>query len=409
MSQPTRILLALIAGLMLGIAGARFGWEAGLAVAEPVGGVWLDLLRMTIIPLVVALLVTGIGQTADSARGGGLAFRAVALFLVLLWISSAIGAVLTPLALDIWPMPADAALALKTAMGAQHATMPPPPPMSEFLRSMVPTNAIAAAAQDRFLPLILFTTVFGVAITMLPVAQRERLTGFFDAITNAMLVMVGWVLWLAPIGVFALAFAVGIRAGTSAVGALLHYIVIVSGVGVVVSLFAYPLAWVGGGISIGRFARAIAPSQAVAVSTQSSLASLPPMLKATERLGLSETVAAVALPLAVALFRVTGPVMNLAVAVYIAHWFGIPLGPKELVAGLVVAAITTMGAVSLPGQVSFITSIAPICAAMGVPVEPLALLIAVEMIPDIIRTVGNVSMDVAATAVIARRQGKLPV
>lgn len=403
MTQPTRILLALLAGLALGIAGARFGWQGGLAVAEPVGGVWLDALRMTIIPLVVALLVTGIGRTADSARGGGLAFRAVALFIGLLWISSVVGALLTPLALEAWPMPAEAAAALKAAVGTQHAAIAPPPPMAQFLRSMVPTNPIAAAAQDNFLPLILFTTLFGVAITTLPAMQRERLTGFFDAIASAMLVMVGWVLWLAPIGVFALAFALGINAGTSAIGALLHYIIIVSSVGLIVSLAAYPLARLAGGVPLGRFARAIAPAQAVAVSTQSSLASLPPMLRSAERLGMAGT-AAVTLPLAVAIFRVTGPVMNLAVAIYVAHWFGVPLGAADLAAGVVVAAITTMGAVSLPGQVSFLTSIVPIAAAMGAPIEPLAVLIAVEMIPDIIRTVGNVTMDVAATAVVARRE-----
>jgi Na+/H+-dicarboxylate symporter len=111
------------------------------------------------------------------------------------------------------------------------------------------------------------------------------------------------------------------------------------------------------------------------------------------------------LPLAVAIFRVTGPAMNLAVALYIAHWFGMELTAGAILAGVAAAATTTLGAVSLPGQVSFITSIAPICLAMGVPIEPLALLIAVETIPDIFRTLGNVTMDVAATGTVARLTG----
>ena len=94
----------------------------------------------------------------------------------------------------------------------------------------------------------------------------------------------------------------------------------------------------------------------------------------------------VVLPLAVAMFRATGPAMNLAVAIYVAHWFGIELTPAQIASGVAAAATTTMGAVGLPGQVSFVTSIAPICLAMGVPIEPLALLIAVETLPDIIRT-----------------------
>ncbi len=110
----------------------------------------------------------------------------------------------------------------------------------------------------------------------------------------------------------------------------------------------------------------------------------------------------VVLPLAVAIFRITGPAMNLAVALYIAHWFGMDLGPTQIAAGVAAAAITTIGAVGLPGQITFITSIAPICFAMGVPIAPLALLIAVETIPDIVRTLGNVTMDLAATATLTR-------
>ena len=146
----------------------------------------------------------------------------------------------------------------------------------------------------------------------------------------------------------------------------------------------------------------VMPAQAFAISTQSSLACLPVMLKSAEKLGVPVGAAGVVLPLAVAIFRATGPVMNLAVALYIAHWFGMELTLAQIAAGVAAGAITTMGAVSLPGQVSFITSIAPICLAMGVPVEPLALLIAVEMIPDLMRTLGNVTMDVAVTTVAAR-------
>jgi Na+/H+-dicarboxylate symporter len=147
------------------------------------------------------------------------------------------------------------------------------------------------------------------------------------------------------------------------------------------------------------FVRATAPSQAVAISTQSSLASLPAMLRGAEKLGVPVAASGVTLPLAVALFRATGPAMNVAVAVYVAHWFGVPIGPAQIAIGVAVAATTTLGAVSLPG------SIGPIGLAMGLPIEPLLLLVAVETIPDIVRTLGNVTMDVAATTAVARRSG----
>ena len=108
----------------------------------------------------------------------------------------------------------------------------------------------------------------------------------------------------------------------------------------------------------------------------------------------------VPLPMAVALLRATGPAMNLAVALYVANWFGVKLDAFDYGAAIFIAALTSMGAVSLPGTVSFVTSIAPICIALGIPVEPLALLIAVETLPDIFRTTGNVQMDVALATVI---------
>ncbi|MBY8824252.1 dicarboxylate/amino acid:cation symporter [Sphingomonas colocasiae] len=407
MSNTTRILIALVAGLTLGIIAGQAGWGELAKVAEPIGTLWLDGLRMTIVPLVVALMITGIARTADSARGGRLAFRSVILFAIVLWISATVAALLVPAVLQLWPIPGESAKALSAALGSRTEAVGQAPSVLDFLRTIVPTNPIAAAASsDSMLPLILFVTVFAIAVTRLGADARERLVGFFSAIEQAMLVIVGWVLLIAPIGVIALAFVVGVNAGTSAIGALAHYVIVVSLAGIVVWGMAYPLAIFGGKVKLGDFIRAVAPAQAVAISTQSSLASLPAMLKSCEKLGIPAETAGVPLPIAVAIFRATGPAMNLAVAIYIAHWFGIPLTPSVLATGLVVAAVTTMGSVSLPGQISFFTSIAPIAAAMGVPLEPLALLVAVEMIPDLVRTVGNVTMDVAATTAAVRRGGK---
>jgi Na+/H+-dicarboxylate symporter len=105
----------------------------------------------------------------------------------------------------------------------------------------------------------------------------------------------------------------------------------------------------------------------------------------------------------VALFKATSPAMNIAVAVYVANMSGVPLTPAVLAAGIAVAMLSATGAPSLPGTISFIANIGPIAMAMGVPVAPLALLIAVEMLPDIVRTVGNATMDVAVAATVDRR------
>lgn len=407
MSQATRILFALVIGIALGIGLDTWSVSAantGMLIAQPIGTAWLNALQMTIVPLVVALLVTGIAATAEAARAGRIAGRALGLFIALLWFFSAFAAILTPLLLGWFPLPADAAAALKTALGAAQP-VGEVAPFSEFLAAIVPSNPVAAAANNAFLPLTVFTMVFAFALTRLPAEPRELLTKFFQAIADVMLVIIGWILWLAPLGVFALAYLVGARAGTAAFGALLHYVVIISGIGIIVWLVSFPVGAIGGRVGLVRFIRATAPAQAVAISTQSSLASLPAMLRGAAQLGVPVATSGVTLPLAVAIFRVTGPPMNLAVAIYVAYWFGVPLGPVQLAAGVAVAAITTMGAVSLPGQISYVSSIAPICLAMGVPIAPLGLLVAVETIPDIFRTLGNVTMDLAATLTVSARSG----
>ncbi|HWH21674.1 MAG TPA: dicarboxylate/amino acid:cation symporter [Allosphingosinicella sp.] len=408
MSQTTRILLALALGLALGILSASTGgeWvEDAILVAEPIGGLWLDALRMTIVPLIVSLLITGIAASAEAARANRLAGRAVILFMVILWISAIISALLMPLLLQLWPMPGESAAALRSALTGASEKVGEIPTFGQFIRSIVPTNPISAAANDQILPLMFFTAVFAFALTRLPEGPRATLTSVFRSIADVMLVVINWVLWLAPIGVFALAYVVGAQAGTAALGALFHYVVTVSLIGCVIWFLAWPLAVLGGRVGFLRFTRAIGPATAVAISTQSSLASLPAMLRGTEKLGIPVAASGVTLPLAVAIFRATGPAMNLAVAIYVAHWFGFELTPMMLVAGVAAAATTTIGSVSLPGSITFITAIAPICMAMGLPIEPLVVLLAVETLPDIVRTTGNVAMDVAATTAVTKRSG----
>ena len=404
---PTwRVLGALVIGLLVGALTAKSSWsEPAVQVASTIGGLWLDALKMTVIPLIVGLLVTGIVGGSDAAREGGVAGRSMLWFAVILTGSAVFGAVVMPLLLGVFPLPAVAGEALRAGLAGvdANATAAAAPGLADFMRSIVPPNVIKAAAEGSILQLVVFTALFAFAITRLPDEKRRPLAAFFDALAEAMLVIIGWVLWLAPVGVLALAYAVGAGAGGAAFGAVLHYVVLISSLGIAILLAAYVVAAVGARWPLGRFARAMIGPQAVAISTQSSLASLPAMLTAAKELGVPPTSADVTLPLAVALFRATGPAMNVGVAIYVAHWMGIGLSPLALIAGVAVAATTTFGTVSLPGQLSFVTSVAPIALAMGVPIEPLAILIAVETIPDIFRTLGNVTMDVAVSGAAARK------
>jgi len=393
------VLSALVAGMLLGIGvelAAPNAGTASLPYIEPIGLLWLNALKMTIVPLVVALLITGITATADAARAGKLAARAVMTFLAAIFISGSMSLLMTPLLLRLFPLSTGAADALRSGLGGSTEAGPSPT-FGDFLLSLIPTNPIAAAADTAILPLIIFTTIFAFAITKLEPVQRATLSGFFKALGDAMLIVISWVLALAPIGVFALGYALAVKAGFAAFGGLIHYVLILMGIGVSCLILGLLLAWLVVGIPLPRFIRAMVPTLAVAISTQSSLASLPAMLKSSEELGVDPKKADVVLPLAVALFRFTSPAMNLAVVVYVAWLFGVELTPWEMAVGLAVAMAAALSSVSLPGSISFVTSIAPIAVSMGVPVAPLGLLVAVETFPDIFRTLGNVVGDVAAT------------
>lgn len=409
-SRAYLVLGALVAGLIAGAAATGLDdgiRESAVQVAATTGGIWLDGLRMTVIPLIVALLVTAIAQGAEAVRAGRVAGKAVLWFVIVSTGSAIFGAAAMSLLVYLFPLPQGAASALQAGLATldPSITSAPLPKIADFFRNVIPPNVISAAANDQILPLVVFALVFAMAITRIGAARRRSLVALFEAIVDAMLVIIGWVLWLAPVGVFGLAFAVGAGSGAAAFAGLVHYIVLISSLGIVVMLAGYGIAIFAGGARPIAFTKAMIAPQSVAISTQSSLASLPAMLASARMLGTREQVYDVTLPLSVALFRATGPAMNIGVVIYVAHWLGIEIGTTALIAGTAVAAVASYSAVSLPGAISFLSTIGPIALATGIPIAPLGLLVAVENIPDIFRTVGNVTLDVAVTAAVDRSTG----
>ena len=402
-----RVLIALVIGLLAGAAAQSLGdglREPALQVSGFIGGLWLNALKMTVIPLVVALLVMGIAKGAEAARAGKIAGRTVLWIVIVCTASAIFGALMIELLTGFFPLPAAQAQAMQAGLAGldQSTATGPMPSIADFFKGVIPDNVISAAANGEVLPLVVFAMLFALAVSRIEGDRRRTLIGFFEAIADALLIIIGWVLWVAPLGVLALAFSVGASAGGAAFAGLGHYIALISVVGILVTLWAYPIAAIWGRVGFGRFGKAMIAPQSVAISTRSSLASLPAMLAAARVIGVREQVADVSLPLAVALFRATGPAMNTAVAFYVAHWLGYEPTMTQIIAATAVGAVMSYGAISLPGEVSFISSIAPIGMALGVPIAPLALLVAVEMVPDIFRTLGNVSLDVAVTTAVDR-------
>ena len=402
-----RVLIALIIGLLAGAWAQSLGdgmREPALQVSGFIGGLWLNALKMTVIPLVVALLVIGIAKGAEAARAGRIAGRTVTWIVILCTASAIFGALMIELLTGLFPLPAAQAQAMQAGLAGldQSTATGPMPGIADFFKGIIPDNVISAAANGEVLPLVVFAMLFALAITRIENERRRTLTAVFEAIADALLIIIGWVLWIAPLGVLALAFSVGASAGGAAFAGLGHYIVLISVIGILVTLWAYPIAAIWGRVGLGKFGKAMIAPQSVAISTRSSLASLPAMLAAARVIGVRDQVADVTLPLSVALFRATGPAMNTAVAFYVAHWLGYEPTMTQIIAATAVGAVMSYGAISLPGEVSFISSIAPIGMALGLPIAPLALLVAVEMVPDIFRTLGNVTLDVAVTTAVDR-------
>jgi proton glutamate symport protein len=398
------VLGALALGICLGAWIEHSGSELAHSTAssiEAIGTLWLNALRMTVGPLVFSMLVAAVASVSDAMATGRLASRAIGWFMFLLLVAGTLAVLLTQSLLTVWPVDRATADAFIAGASQGPAAAVTSISWSDWLQQLLPPNIVAAAADNAILALVVFAILFGFAATKLPAPQRNALTGFFGAMAEAMVVMVHWVLLAAPIGVFALALGVGRQAGFGAAGLLVQYATTVAAVIAIATLFIYVVVAVRGRVSVGTFATAVAPVQVVAASTQSSLATLPAMIECSrERLDVPPRIASLVLPLAVAVFRYTSPLGNLGVCFFIAAMYGIEPSVPQMVGAIFVAIAVSIGSVGLPGQVSFIASVAPICAALGLPVDVLGILVAVEIIPDIFRTIGNVTADVAITTLV---------
>ncbi|MBN8714078.1 MAG: dicarboxylate/amino acid:cation symporter [Xanthomonadales bacterium] len=406
MNATSRVLLGLalgaVAGLLLAAYDPVTAAQAAHAV-HPIGVLWLNGLQMTVVPLVLALIVIGVNTASDAAASGRVARRAIVVFIVLLTGGALFTAAVAPNVFSLFPHDPALRATLDSAAGAVTAGAAPLD-WTEAVSAIIPSNAIMAAAQSAMLPLVVFALFLGFALMRVAPERRKLLLDFFQAIADAMIVIVRWVLAVAPLGVFALIFSVSARSGISMLSALGVYVLVECLMYLAVTALMLPVALLWGGERLRRFVPALVPPQVVAFSTQSSLASLPAMLEsADERLGYPRQVTSLVLPMAVTLCRLTSPVQYVTSAVFIAWAFGIDLTSTQLIGGALLAVVISLGSVGLPGAVVFMATNLPVAQAMGVPVSPLGLMLAVDTLPDTLATLGNVTADMTATSVVVRQ------
>lgn len=400
-SVGTRAIVGLAAGLAVGAglaASARPAWLAIGAGVEVAGTLWINAILMTILPLVVSKLVVSIAGQDDPRGVGRSGWKATVLFLVLLTVTAALAAAVMPGVFARLPIDPAAAAALRASASA--AAVPSAPlSASQSVLALVPANAVRAAADGAIVPLLVFTVAFAFGASRIPRALREPLVTLFRAVDAAVTVLLHWIVALAPYGVFALGLGLGMHVGAGIVASLAYYIVVSSVALVLATAALYVVVFLFAGVSPRAFAEAAAPAQVVAFGTHSSMASLPAMIDGAEqRLGVSETASGFVLPLALAVFKYSGPIWFVTVAYFVSRLYGVAIDPSRAVAVVFASVLTSFAVGGVPSGAAVV--VAPVLTAAGLPLEAMGVLLAVDPLPNAFRTVANVT-GMLAVAVLA--------
>jgi proton glutamate symport protein len=405
MTSSTRVFIGLLGGVLVGILLSQFLPSAVVqvsAIAQPIGKLWLNALQMTIVPLVVSLLIVGINQASDIAESGRVARRAMIWIITLLFLASLAAAVAAPFILSFMPHSAELMQTLQSVSASAAPDLSSQ--KNDWTTTLIPTNVIASAAAAAIVPLVAFTLLFAFALTQINPERRKQIVSFFQGISDTVIVMVNWILWVGPLGVFALILPLSAQAGGGVIKALGIYIAMLCILYLSITALLYAVASVGKGEALLRYAKAILPAQVVAMSTQSSVATLPAMVNSSQALGYPNQVTGLVLPLAVSLFRITSPIQYLGVVSFIAWAYGIDLSLTTTAICVCLSVIISIGSVGLPGQAIFMGTNLPVVQAAGLPVDSLGLLVAVDMIPDIFATLGNVTADLTVNSRVAKAE-----
>ena len=407
MSLTTRVLLGLLTGFAIGLALAGSTSPAAavlLAVLAPIGTIFINLIRMTVIPLVASMLIASVGSLASSGALGRAGARAAILAVALLAMTAVATVLIATPVLARIRIDQGAALALRgpvTTTVAYSATAPPSP-ISQWFIDLVSPNVVKAAADGAMLPVIVFSVLFGVALAGVGAERRHAVLRATQGIADAMQRLVSGILELAPFGVFALAVPLASKLGLAAAGAVVTYIVLVVALTIAAAaLLLYPLGIIGGRMSPQVFVAFCAPAQAVAFASRSSLAALPAMVESGERANLPPIVARFILPLAASVFRVGAAVAMPVGVLFLARLYGATLSPSQLASVVFTVVLSSFAVPGVPG--GSIIAMVPVLAAVNLPIDGIGILLAVDTIPDMFRTTANVTGSLTLAAVLRKQ------
>ncbi|MCY3629638.1 MAG: dicarboxylate/amino acid:cation symporter [Bacteroidetes bacterium] len=416
------IILGLVLGLGYGILSAAMGWgEFTQNWISPFGDIFLNSLFMIAVPLVLGSIITGISSLSDTRKLARIGGKTIAIYIGTTVFALIIGLILVNIVRPGDTVPEDVRTELQaewsdmaeerqeTAASAEERG-----PLQAFV-DMVPRNIAAAASNNRnMLQIVLISVLFGIALLLVPQEKARPLLGFFESLTAAVIKLVEIIMWIAPLGVFALlADTVSLISGDnlselwSLLGALGFYmLVVLAGLILQVVITYGSLIKFFTPLGIKKFVMGIAPAQLVAFSTSSSGATLPVTMDRVENnLGVSEEVSSFVLPLG-ATINMDGTALYQAVAaVFIAQTLGIALGFMDQIEIILLAVLASIGTAAVPS--AGIIMLIIILQSVGVPAAGIALILGVDRILDMCRTVCNVTGDATVATLVASSEGQI--
>ena len=407
MSLTNRVLLGLVTGFGLGLALAGSSSPAvstALAVMATVGTIFINLIRMTVIPLVASMLIASVGSLASSGALGRAGARAAIVAVAMLALTAVATVLIAAPVLARIQIDQGAAMALRgpSTSSAAYAAPASAPALGQWFIDLVSPNVVKAAADGAMLPVILFSVLFGVALAGVGADRREGVLRVTQGIADAMQRLVAGILELAPFGVFALAVPLASKLGLAAAGAVIAYIVLVVLLTVLAAAaLLYPVGIIAGSMSPKAFVAFCAPAQAVAFASRSSLAALPAMVESGERANLPPIVARFILPLAASVFRVGAAVAMPVGVLFLARLYGATLSTAQLASVVFTVILSSFAVPGVPG--GSIIAMVPVLAAVNLPIDGIGILLAVDTIPDMFRTTANVTGSLTLAAVLRKQ------
>lgn len=387
--------LGLVAGLAFGLVAAMSGSPLLMDVAvgvRPLGTAFVNAIQMVVIPLVVSVIFVGVARLGDPRKVGRMGGLAILFSWVTTIIAIIIGMGLMALGLQFAPDVVPPAI--------QAQATPELPTMVDFLLNLIPRNPFEAASRGALLPLIVFSLLFGAAAGTLPDAQRERLVGLAESVSEALITLVYWILWTGPVGLFGLTAPITAELGWAMLGSLAVFVItVIIGLILFATTIYMPAVRFLGKMAIPRFIKGSLGACTIGFSTTSSVASLPVLLAdAEEKLDVSPEVANLVLPLAVSLNRSGSALFQGASIIFLAWMYDVTI-PGSALAGAVLASFLVALTVA-PVPSASVMTLVPALDTVGVPVAGLAILLGIDRIPDMARTVVNVMGDMAAAVVV---------